>query len=175
MNGRTSTSQLAFAFALALTLPFSLAPEPAKCQSSSSNATTPTSKNIKLNAAGRTVIRKKDDRSYETQPLGSAPQLPDVPAYTGKSQFSVGYMYPNSDGGPSYTVSMGAREKPEHVINWYKDSLRSYGWNFDPNNRDPHSLVAMHTKTNNYLKLVVISTGNTVFPTSVEILYKVNK
>lgn len=54
--------------------------------------------------------------------------LPDMPAFPGQYKFSSGLMFPNIPGGPAYHLRYSTPSDGTQIIEWYKNSLPSYGW-----------------------------------------------
>ncbi|MBZ0187147.1 MAG: hypothetical protein K8F91_12945 [Candidatus Obscuribacterales bacterium] len=55
-------------------------------------------------------------------------ELPDLPAYTGQSQFISGLMYPNKPGGAAISMRYMAKEDAGTVSQWYADTLKANSW-----------------------------------------------
>lgn len=74
------------------------------------------------------VSAQNNDPSV-SQNLTSAPELPDIPPYTGKDfKFKSGTVQPNARGGPVYVVRLDVKEPKNQVIDWYDNVFRMYKW-----------------------------------------------
>ena len=69
-----------------------------------------------------------DSRLSDPQPLKEQPELPQLPAYSGKSKFENGAVRSNAEGWTVYTMSILAQERPEEVRNWYHNAFSMYQW-----------------------------------------------
>lgn len=65
---------------------------------------------------------------FKTQSLSRYEQLPDVPQYSGQTQFLNGVLSPNARGGVQITYNLAARESKQAVIQWYQEALKMYRW-----------------------------------------------
>lgn len=54
--------------------------------------------------------------------------LPDLPAYTGKSRFTNGYVESDAKGGPRYSMIFTAAEPEGQILDWYENVFRMYKW-----------------------------------------------
>lgn len=63
-----------------------------------------------------------------TTKLQQAPQLPDIPDYTGQKKFVIASV---TDGSTCRTtrVIMNAKEAQDRIMEWYQNVLRSNQWN----------------------------------------------
>lgn len=55
--------------------------------------------------------------------------LPELPAYTGKSRFTNGYVESDAKGGPRYSMVFSAQEPESQILDWYENVFRMYKWN----------------------------------------------
>jgi hypothetical protein len=60
--------------------------------------------------------------------LKEAPDLPQLPAYSGKSKFLQGCLQPTERGWTNYQMSYLAKEAPLEVKDWYQNVFNSYQW-----------------------------------------------
>lgn len=73
--------------------------------------------------------QNNNNQQSSTQNLTSAPELPDIPSYSGKnSKFKYGTVEPNAKGGPVYVVRIEAREPMNQIVDWYDNVFRMYKW-----------------------------------------------
>ncbi|HEY9715051.1 MAG TPA: hypothetical protein V6C72_16395 [Chroococcales cyanobacterium] len=76
---------------------------------------------------------QKKGNPLKVDDLKQAPQLPDLPDFTGHSHFVVGTVQPGPQG-PSYIERFLAKEEKSMVIDWYKNTLNMYKWTITGNN-----------------------------------------
>jgi len=69
-----------------------------------------------------------ESRLSEPKALKEQPDLPQLPAYSGKSKFQNGTVQSNAEGWTVYTMNILAEEKPEEVRNWYQNAFNMYQW-----------------------------------------------
>jgi hypothetical protein len=62
------------------------------------------------------------------QLLKEAPELPQLPSYSGNPKFLRGYMQPTGKGWVVYHVSFLTKEEPTQVKDWYQSTLSMYQW-----------------------------------------------
>jgi len=79
-----------------------------------------------MNTAAHVRITKPQDARTEKK-LDRVMELPDVPHYSGKSQFLDGEEL-TGDGNVSYQMRFLTNEKPEDVAAWYANALPMYNW-----------------------------------------------
>lgn len=72
--------------------------------------------------------RRNDPKNEHIQPLKEAPELPQLPAYSGKSKFFQGYVQPTERGWVTYQLSYYVKEAPRDVRDWYQNAFNSYQW-----------------------------------------------
>ncbi len=68
---------------------------------------------------------------HAVEQLKSIPDLPNLPAYTGKAAFERGCVFPNTAGGATFLVEFNTHEDGATVINWYQAVLRQQRWKLD--------------------------------------------
>lgn len=66
--------------------------------------------------------------NHKLENLKDKVDLPDLPAYTGKSKFISGSVEQGSKGGPRYQMVFETEEPQNQVIDWYENVFRMYKW-----------------------------------------------
>ena len=81
-------------------------------------------------------------RDYHT--MTTPVDFPDLPAYSGRSKFVMGYLSPSANGISACHMQFLAEEDPQTVISFYKSALTGNKWkiNYD----SPTSICARHAK-----------------------------
>jgi hypothetical protein len=86
---------------------------------------------------------KAPQKKPETPPLAAPPDemkgkvsLPDIPDYTGQPKFVNGFSYHVPKQGPSYVMTFNVKEDRPTVIEWWKNTLKTYRWNIISAERD---------------------------------------
>jgi hypothetical protein len=86
---------------------------------------------------------KAPQKKPETPPMAAPPDemkdkisLPDVPEYTGLHKFVNGFIYHVPKQGPSYVMTFNVKEDRQTVIEWWKNTLKTYRWNILSSDRD---------------------------------------
>ena len=56
------------------------------------------------------------------------PDFPDLPVFNGKCTFTGGYFLPDRNGTSVCQMSYVAEEKPQEVLDFYKNAFSGNGW-----------------------------------------------
>lgn len=99
-------------------------------------------------------------------------QLPDLPQYTGQSEFVHGIITPEARGGASVTYEIAVRENKDMVVYWWREALKSYKWT---NCGDQTANAVIANKDKNYVQIVVTNSGRPNYPTSIMISYRASR
>ena len=80
------------------------------------------------NKARFSGLNNSQERNANIQELKDAPELPQLPSYSGKLKFLRGYIQPTGKGWTVYHVSFMTPEEPLKVKDWYENALTMYQW-----------------------------------------------
>jgi len=133
-----------------------LTPEAAYHQARSVNAHIPA--DIKNRVAPHVwgSPQNKEKKPENIQALKDSPELPQLPAYSGKSKFFHGYSQPTEKGWTNYQLTYLCKESPDDVKNWYQNAFNSYQWRtlraapqtLSANHKDGHICTVTIQKAN---------------------------
>lgn len=98
--------------------------------------------------------------------------LPDMPQYSGQSEFVNGIIAPGASGGAAVTYEIAVRESKDVVVYWYREALKSYKWTAC-GDQAANSVTA--NKGSNYVQIVVSNSGRANFPTQIMISYRAGR
>lgn len=99
-------------------------------------------------------------------------QLPDLPQYSGQSEFVHGIITPEARGGASVTYEIAVRENKDMVVYWWREALKSYKWT-PCGDQTANAVIA--NKDKNYVQVVVTNSGRVNYPTSIMISYRMSR
>lgn len=79
--------------------------------------------------SARDALKYKDQRAprLPEKDMTNPEPLPGVPPYSGQCKFQSGHTY-ETPMGTTYREYWNAREDRQHVLEWYKGALQSYGY-----------------------------------------------
>ncbi len=66
--------------------------------------------------------------NHQIEVLKDKVDLPDLPAYSGKSKFVRGYVEAAAKGGTRYDLTFEAEESQSQILDWYDNVFRMYKW-----------------------------------------------
>lgn len=95
--------------------------------------------------------------------------LPDMPQYSGQSEFVNGIIAPGASGGAAVTYEIAVRESKDVVVYWYREALKAYKWTAC-GDQAANSVAA--NKGKNYVQIVVSNSGRANYPTQIMISYR---
>ncbi|PWT96675.1 MAG: hypothetical protein C5B53_09205 [Candidatus Melainabacteria bacterium] len=76
----------------------------------------------------RSTTESALDRNANIEQLKEAPDLPQLPSYSGKLKFLRGYTQPTGKGWTVYHIKYLTQEDPAKVKGWYENALAMYQW-----------------------------------------------
>lgn len=68
------------------------------------------------------------EEGHKVDALKEKVDLPDLPAYSGKSKFVGGYVEAGAKGGTRYDMTFEAEESESQILDWYDNVFRMYKW-----------------------------------------------
>lgn len=107
---------------------------------------------------------------FKTERLTEQVDFPDVPRYTGKVTFLSGLRYPHDRNGQRVGMTLGVNEPADEVIQWYKDTLKSYRWNVLRDS--PESRVVSATKDGNTFSVRIAPTYSPGYKTLIVLSFQ---
>jgi hypothetical protein len=116
------------------------------------NCQTPAAKKQKLWGTANRYHPAKDSLHQ----LKEALDLPQLPAYSGKSKFINGSVQPTEKGWIAYKMSYLTKENPDQVRDWYHNTFSMYQWKIlhakeqtiTANHRDGHICTIVVNNSN---------------------------
>ncbi len=103
----------------------------------------------------RKFLKNSNNPELKAQRLKAIVDTPNVPPYSGKTQFVMGTIFPNVKGGPSATMQFSVKDKPTTVLSWYKNALNENKWSMLDNMTGTVGLAAM--KDHNICQVMVLA------------------
>lgn len=70
----------------------------------------------------------RQSEGFTGQILKDVPDLPKLPAYSGKTKFLRGRVYTNDRGWVVYNINSLSKEEPSEIIQWYQSAFNMYQW-----------------------------------------------
>lgn len=113
----------------------------------------------------------RDPRAYEAVPVANMNVVPNLPSYTGHMRLILGRCYPHHHRGEMYNFMVEMKEKPNEVASWYEKALKIKGWEVGVD-QSTHLNLEGKLDTGDSVELTVAPSGNTDWPSTVQILYK---
>jgi hypothetical protein len=107
-------------------------------------------------------------RQYDFQEVKSYQALPDVPTFTGHTEFKRGLIYPHQKGFTCIQYKMDAKEDQQTVLRWYQEALKMYKWQVSSNTT---SNVIQANKQGNIIAITLVRSGKPGFGTDIDICY----
>jgi hypothetical protein len=71
---------------------------------------------------------KRDKKEFSRQILKKAPDLPNLPQYSGHAKFLTATVAPNARSGTAFSVVYTSKDQPTQVTDWYQNVLGQYKW-----------------------------------------------
>lgn len=133
----------------------------AQAQNSTSRQKAPTTRKI----------QNKDLPENRAEQLNDLADTPGIPKYNGKYVFVQGVVFPSAQSGPSMTMKFNAREKPQAILDWYKDSFKQNNWDIEKCTTDEKIRVGA-TKDKNICRVMVQPSPDPLFPSRVVLTYR---
>jgi len=115
---------------------------------------------------------KGADLEYKSERLAAAPQLPNLPTYSGRSKLLLALRRPNPRGGSRVELQYLAQEDQNQVLDWYRQSLQMYHWSVADNKDEP----VITATSGGYTATVRVARGKSrLYPTQFSIYYSYPK
>jgi hypothetical protein len=114
---------------------------------------------------------KRNVEEFKRDILTKAPDLPDLPQYSGNAKFTNGTVSPHAKGGNAFSLVYNCNDTPQSIIDWYSRTLSQYKWNIS-STRPGVSINA--TKGNNYVSVQIGTRSTPNSKCDMFVLYRQN-
>jgi hypothetical protein len=102
-------------------------------------------------SGGNSWGASKNASDLKIHTLKEAPELPQLPAYSGKSKFLRGWLHSTEGGLTNYQLNYLTKEPPSAVKDWYQGTFNSCQWktihagrqSLNANNKDGYTCTIM--------------------------------
>lgn len=131
---------------------------------SASSASSPRSVDGTANVHVESEFKCKEVKKYEA--------LPDMPQYSGQTEFLHGIISPGARGGAAITYELAVRENKDIVVYWFREALKTYKW-VACGDQVANAISA--SKGGNYVQIVVSNSGRSSHPTQIMISYRASR
>lgn len=109
---------------------------------------------------------------YDTQALCGPVALPYLPEYSGKTTWSRGHWYPKLKKGKCFMFAFLCKDKPDVVLDWWKEALPMSGWKLNEYDHSPTSLAADRVKDGLSVNVRVINCAAPGYKCEFEVRYR---
>ncbi len=124
-----------------------------------------------LDEKARHYLYKRNHAEYASRDLGTFPNLDGLPAFPGRNPLFVdGMQMPGTRSGAVSNLRLATREDSQTVANWYRDAIKSLGWELLTGQVEGNSLSAK--RDNDTVSIMVMPSNRPGYKAEVLILYK---
>jgi len=116
-------------------------------------------------------LHKRNYGEYASWDLSALPGLDGLPAYPGRSPLFVdGMQMPSTRSGSVSNLRLATREDAAMVANWYRDAIKSQGWEVMTGQVGGNAMSAKRDKDT--VSIMVMPSNRPGYRAEVVILYK---
>ena len=120
------------------------------------------------NSTNSTKYTEEIKKQYDFQEVKSYQALPDVPTFTGQTEFKKGLIYPHQRGFTCIQYKMDARADQQSILRWYQDALKMYKWEISSSTS---ASVIQASKQGNVVCITLVRSSKPGFSTDIDICY----
>ena len=115
-------------------------------------------------------LNKGQNSGGSSERLKEAPELPQLPVYSGKSKFVQGTVQKNEEGWLVYRIDCLTKEPPKEVLGWYRNAFNMYQWStFHAGG----TTITAGQKNGNMCSIIVSTSAEPGYPSKLAISYSI--